>query len=79
PADILVTMPFHEEIMRGLSHYDLVGFQTDYDLHNFAGYLRREGIGDDLGNGLFDSHGRIFKAGAYPIGIETAAFAEFAE
>ncbi|MBW8791569.1 MAG: trehalose-6-phosphate synthase, partial [Rhizobium leguminosarum] len=79
PADILVTMPVHEEIMRGLSHYDLVGFQTDYDLQNFAGYLRREGIGDDLGNGLFDSHGRIFKAGAYPIGIETAGFAEFAE
>ena len=79
PADVLVTMPVHEEIMRGLSHYDLVGFQTDYDLQNFAGYLRREGIGDDLGNGLFDSHGRIFKAGAYPIGIETAAFAEFAE
>ncbi|MGO8506608.1 trehalose-6-phosphate synthase, partial [Rhizobium leguminosarum] len=24
PADILVTMPVHEEIMRGLSHYDLV-------------------------------------------------------
>ena len=49
PADVLVTMPVHEEIMRGLSHYDLVGFQTDYDLQNFAGYLRREGIGDDLG------------------------------
>lgn len=77
-ADILVTMPVHEEIMRGLSHYDLLGFQTDYDLQNFAGYLRREGIGDDLGNGLFDSHGRSFRAGAYPIGIETAKFAELA-
>ncbi|MGO8499489.1 trehalose-6-phosphate synthase, partial [Rhizobium ruizarguesonis] len=54
PTDILVTMPGHEESMRGLAHDDLVGFQTDYDLQNFAGYRRREGIGDDLGNGLFD-------------------------
>jgi trehalose 6-phosphate synthase len=78
PADVLFTMPVHEEIMRGLSHYDLVGFQTDHDLENFAGCLRREGIGDELGNGRFSSHGRTFKGGAYSIGIETAAFAEFA-
>jgi trehalose 6-phosphate synthase len=77
-ADVLVTMPVHEEIMRGLSHYDLLGFQTDHDLQNFAGYLTREGIGNDLGDGLFDSHGRTFKSAAYPIGIETAAFAELA-
>jgi trehalose 6-phosphate synthase len=79
PADVLFTMPVHEEIMRGLSHYDLVGFQTDHDLENFAGCLRREGIGDEVGNGKFSSHGRTFGGGAYSIGIETAAFAEFAK
>jgi trehalose 6-phosphate synthase len=68
----------HEEIMRGLSHYDLVGFQTDHDLENFAGCLRREGIGDALGDGMFSAHGRVFKGGYYSIGIETATFAEFA-
>jgi trehalose 6-phosphate synthase len=78
PADVLFTMPVHEEIMRGLSHYDLVGFQTDHDLGNFAGGLVREGIGEALGDGLFTSYGRTFKGGAYPIGIETAVFAEFA-
>src|SRR5690606_18611052 len=78
PADVLFTMPVHEEIMRGLSHYDLVGFQTDHDLSNFAGGLVREGIGEAQGNGLFSSYGRTFKGGFYPIGIETAAFAEFA-
>jgi trehalose 6-phosphate synthase len=79
PADVLFTMPVHEEIMRGLSHYDLVGFQTDHDLENFAGCLRREGIGDEVGDGRFSSHGRTFGGGAYSIGIETAAFAEFAK
>jgi trehalose 6-phosphate synthase len=78
PADVLFTMPVHEEIMRGLSHYDLVGFQTDHDLSNFGGGLVREGIGEALGDGLFTSYGRTFKGGFYPIGIETRAFSEFA-
>jgi trehalose 6-phosphate synthase len=79
PADVLFTMPVHEEIMRGLSSYDLVGFQTDHDLENFGGCLRREGIGDELRQGRFSAHGRIFKGGAFPIGIETEAFAKIAK
>jgi trehalose 6-phosphate synthase len=53
PADVLFAMPVHEEIMRGLSHYDLVGFQTDHDLENFRGCLVREGFGNAIGDGLF--------------------------
>jgi trehalose 6-phosphate synthase len=78
PADVLFTMPVHEEIMRGLAAYDLVGFQTDHDLENFAGCLRREEMGDALGDGRFNSGDKIFKGGAYGIGIETEAFAKFA-
>ena len=78
PADVLFTMPVHEEIMRGLSHYDLVGFQTDHDLSNFGGGLVREGIGEALGDDQFTSYGRTFRGGYYGIGIETAAFADFA-
>lgn len=79
PADVLFTMPVHEEIMRNLSHYDLLGFQTNHDLANFAGGLVREGIGEALGEGKFTSYGRTFKGGYYPISIETAPFAEFAK
>ncbi len=78
PADVLATMPVHEEIMRGLAAYDLVGFQTDYDLENFAGCLRREEMGDAIGDGRFTAGDKVFKGGAYGIGIETEAFAEFA-
>jgi trehalose 6-phosphate synthase len=78
PADVLFSMPVHEEIMRGLAAYDLVGFQTDHDLENFAGCLRREEMGDALGDGRFNSGDTIFKGGVYGIGIETAAFAKFA-
>ncbi|WP_105383595.1 alpha,alpha-trehalose-phosphate synthase (UDP-forming) [Neorhizobium alkalisoli] len=78
PADVLFSMPVHEQIMRGLSQYDLVGFQTDFDLDNFGGGLVREGIGERLSEGKFSTYGRTFKGGAYSISIETAAFAEFA-
>jgi trehalose 6-phosphate synthase len=78
PADVLFAMPVHEEIMRNLSCYDLLGFQTDHDLENFAGCLKREGIGREVAPGNFSAHGRIFRGGAYSISIETAAFAEFA-
>ncbi|MBW6423395.1 alpha,alpha-trehalose-phosphate synthase (UDP-forming) [Rhizobium sp. XQZ8] len=79
PADVLFTMPVHEEIMRGLSHYDLVGFQTDHDLDNFGGGLVREGIGQRLSEGKFSSYGRVFKGGHYAISIETEQFAAFAQ
>lgn len=78
PADVLVTMPVHEQIMRGLSSYDLLGFQTDHDLENFAGCLKREGMGVEDSPGHFSALGHQFRGGAYSIGIETAAFAEFA-
>ncbi|WP_448956167.1 alpha,alpha-trehalose-phosphate synthase (UDP-forming) [Labrys neptuniae] len=78
PSDVIAAMPMHEEIIRGLSHYDLIGFQTDYDLDNFAGYLAREGIARDLGNGRFHYRDQQFKAAVHGIGIETKAFAQMA-
>ena len=35
----LQTLPHHREILGGLSHYNLVGFQTENDRDNFARYL----------------------------------------
>ena len=79
PADVLFTMPVHEQIMRGLSQYDLVGFQTDFDLDNFGGGLVREGIGERIDGGKkFSTFGRTFKGGAYSISIETEIFSKFA-
>lgn len=78
PADVLFTMPVHEQIMRSLSQYDLIGFQTDHDLENFGGGLVREGIGEQFGDGRFSTYGRTFRGGHYPIAIETEVFAKFA-
>lgn len=79
PADIFFSMPVYEEILRGIAAYDVVGFQTDYDVENFAGCLRREGVGDHIEGNRFRAYGRQFIAGDFPIGIETADFAALAE
>jgi len=79
PADVLAALPVHDTIMRGLASYDLIGFQTDYDVENFAGCLMREGFGTSLGGGWFESYGHRFQVGAFPIGIDTEVFVHMAE
>ncbi|WP_299363320.1 alpha,alpha-trehalose-phosphate synthase (UDP-forming) [uncultured Paracoccus sp.] len=76
--DVFFTLPVHEAIISGLTAYDVVGFQTAYDVENFALALKREGIGGDLGGGWMAAHGRRFRASAFPIGIDVGEFAVMA-
>jgi trehalose 6-phosphate synthase len=76
--DVFFAMPVHEEIARSLTYYDVIGFQTDHDLENFEDCLRRAELGERVGEDYFRSNDRTFKAHAYPIGIETDAFAALA-
>ncbi|MFS8036146.1 alpha,alpha-trehalose-phosphate synthase (UDP-forming) [Xanthobacter sp. AM11] len=75
PADIIQALPQHGATVGALAHYDLVGFQTEGDRDNFSGYLETrggqmtpDGTGCDIG-------GRRVQLGAFPVAIETAAFA----
>jgi trehalose 6-phosphate synthase len=76
--DVFFAMPVHEEILRNLASYDVVGFQTRNDRENFVDCLSRLGIGASAGNDVVrvGSHGLV--ARAYPIGIETGPFAAIA-
>jgi trehalose 6-phosphate synthase len=76
PPDVFFALPVYETILRGLTSYDLVGFQTQFDADNFAGCLEREGIAHARGDGWFEAHGRHFRVGVFPIGIDAAGFAE---
>ena len=86
PADILFTMPIHDQILKGLSAFDLVGFQTDHDLDNYISCLIREGVGDrapespanDPSRAIISAYGRTFHAQTFGIGIETQEFANLA-
>lgn len=78
PPDILFVLPAYRELLKGLAAYDLIGFQTENDVENFEECLVREGLARRVDSQLLDPYGRRFNIGAFPIGIETATFAEIA-
>ena len=68
--DVLTTLPIHDELVRALFAYDLVGFQTDRDLLAFTDYVQREAEGSVSEEGTIDAYGCSVIAGAFPIGID---------
>ncbi len=66
PPDILMTLPQHAELIGALSHYDLVGLQTQADTDNLTRYF-------DMGYG---SGGATLRA--FPVSIDTAVYARVA-
>lgn len=76
--DVFLAMPVHDELLKSLTAYDVIGFQTRQDRENFAACLARQNIGERLGEEEFSAAGRTFIARPYPIGIETDEFAKLA-
>ena len=77
--EILVALPRHQDIMRALCAYDLIGFQTMNDLSAFHDYIVLEADGEVLANGLVRAHGRTLRADVFPIGIDTDELMKLAE
>jgi trehalose 6-phosphate synthase len=78
PPEILTALPHHERLIPSLCEYDLVGFQTGDDAFNFSRYLTRE-CGLHSRDFNFVVGDRTIRIDAFPVGIETAAFAELAQ
>src|SRR3546814_867049 len=76
--EVLLALPMHRHVVKALCSYDLVGFQTRGDLLCFHDYIRREAGGEVARDGTVKAFGRIFKAAAFPIGIDTEIFAQMA-
>ena len=74
-SEVLVALPSHQELIRTLFAYDLVGFQTDNDLIAFHDYVVREAGGKVGDDGTVRAFGRTTRAGVFPIGIDTDEFA----
>ena len=66
---VLMTIPAHAALLRAMTQYDLVGFQTENDRLAFCDYIRREAGGSELPGGLVAIQGRLLKTGVYPIGV----------
>ena len=76
-AEILTALPNHERLIPSLCEYDLVGFQTGDDAFNFSRYLTRE-CGLHSRDFNFVVADRTVRVDVFPVGIDTAAFADLA-
>jgi trehalose 6-phosphate synthase len=78
PPEMLTALPHHERLIPSLCDYDLVGFQTGDDAFNFSRYLTRE-CGLHSHDFNYRVGERTVRVDAFPVGIETAAFARLAQ
>jgi trehalose 6-phosphate synthase len=77
PTRLLVSLPYHERLVRTLLDYDVVGFQNDEWLSSFLHYCENElGAEVDEASGRVTLDGRETIARAYPIGIDYDHFME---
>lgn len=77
--DLLRAIPEHREMLRWLTQYDLVGFQTETDYRAFREALEFSLHARMFPNGLASHDRRTVRAGVYPIGIETDLLPDFAQ
>jgi trehalose 6-phosphate synthase len=78
PPEILTALPNHEQLVPALGAYDLVGFQTKVDAANFTRYLTEECGLARYSDDTFIFGERTVRVGAFPVGVETEAFARLA-
>lgn len=74
-AEVFRALPAHRRLVRDLCAYDLIGLQTATDVRTFTGYLINEAGGTVHPDGAFQAFGLRSRVAAFPIGIDTEAFA----
>jgi trehalose 6-phosphate synthase len=72
---VMATVPHSRELVEAMLAYDLIGFQTEDDLANFADYVTRD-LRLPCDDESVTFGGRITRLAAFPIGIDVKAFAE---
>ena len=80
PPDLLLMLPVHRELFEALGAYDLVGFHIERYRRAFRDYILHEAHGEMNEQGVISVRGgrRSFRAGVFPIGIDTAEIARLA-
>jgi trehalose 6-phosphate synthase len=78
PPDLLMVLPQHAETVGALTHYDLVGLQTEADADNLRRYFEiRHGIAGRTREAS-EFGGSYVHVRTFPVGIDTAAYARVA-
>ncbi|WP_223642525.1 bifunctional alpha,alpha-trehalose-phosphate synthase (UDP-forming)/trehalose-phosphatase [Corallococcus sp. EGB] len=77
-SEIFSTLPRRGELLKGLLGADLIGFHAVSYVRHFSGTLLRHlGLDTDIDRVLFQ--GREVRVGAFPMGIDAAAFEALAQ
>nr|WP_233092599.1 trehalose-6-phosphate synthase [Paracoccus sp. IB05] len=73
--DVFLTLPGGETLLRTMTSFDLLGFQTEPDATNFGLCLSRSGLAQPVAGepGVYAAQERRFRVGAFPISIDTGA------
>ena len=77
--EVLRALPTHQQLLRSLLEYDVVGFQTEVDRRSFVECAQC--VAPELrvsGTALMNAPGRVVQSGVFPIGIDRAAVAHAA-
>jgi len=71
PFEVWRALPVHVKLLRDLCSYDVVGFQTERDLHGFRDAVTQPEIGAKLlADGTLRYAERTVRAEVFPIGID---------
>jgi trehalose 6-phosphate synthase len=76
--EVFTSLPHHQRLARGLSAFDLVGFQTERDTANFRRYLLENCGGTLLENGSLHVFDRTLRAATFSIGVDPEDIANLA-
>ena len=71
----MAALPNHSDLVAAMLAYDLIGFQTDDDRHNFEDYLESE-LGLQVTDGSVNSPYGFTRLATFPIGIDVDEFAK---
>jgi trehalose 6-phosphate synthase len=78
-SDVLAAAPEMASLVRDLLGADLIGFQTENDLNNFAAAAELFAGAARMGNNTLSVEGRRVRLGVFPVEIDAHGFAELAE
>ena len=74
PHRLMVSLPFHQRLVRSMLDYDLIGFHTVEWLESFHHYIERELGGTVHPDGRIEVGDRVIETAAFPIGVDAADF-----
>ena len=74
--EVASALPAYQRILRSFGAYDVVGFQTETDAGNFRECIVSANVGRVASGDWCEIDGRRMQVSAFPIGIDSEAFAQ---